>query len=95
MTDAAVSVESPQFEIDGKPSSSKLYRFVIHSTVGECAEIAHRCNVHGELVDAIKAVRALISEAAQTGFNCHEGDWTTRLFESQGLTHQLIAKAEG
>lgn len=47
-----------------------------------------------ELLEAIKLVRSIISEAAATGFNCHDGDWAERLFKSQAVTHAAVRKAE-
>lgn len=48
-----------------------------------------------EMLEALKNVQALISEAASTGFNHNDGDWPKRLFESQQVTSQAIRKAEG
>jgi hypothetical protein len=43
-----------------------------------------------ELECALKSVQSLISEAAETGFNCHEGDWAERLFYSQRETSDAL-----
>ena len=43
-----------------------------------------------ELEYALKSVQGLISEAAETGFNCHEGDWAERLFYSQRETSEAL-----
>jgi len=48
---------------------------------------------HDDLVAALRAVQKLISEAAMTGFNCHDGDWAERLFFSQQATSAALAKA--
>lgn len=48
-----------------------------------------------ELLDSLVKVRALIVEAAMTGFNCHDGDWAERLFASQSFTHDAVRKATG
>lgn len=48
-----------------------------------------------DLLAALKHVRAIISEAAMTGFNWRDGDWADRLFASQAMTHAAVAKAEG
>ena len=48
-----------------------------------------------EILAALLDVRALISEAAQTGFNWKDGDWTERLYASQQVTSAAIAKALG
>lgn len=45
------------------------------------------------LLDSLIKVRALIVEAAATGFNCHDGDWAERLFASQSFTHDAVTKA--
>lgn len=48
-----------------------------------------------EMLAALQNVQKLISEAAMTGFNCHDGDWAERLFASQQLTSKAIWKATG
>ncbi|GJE77214.1 hypothetical protein [Methylorubrum suomiense] len=48
-----------------------------------------------EMLEALIAVNRLISEAAMTGFNCHDGDWAERLFFSQQATSGAIRKALG
>ncbi|MES2030895.1 MAG: hypothetical protein V4477_17070 [Pseudomonadota bacterium] len=47
-----------------------------------------------ELLAALKNVRAIISEGALTGFNCHDGDWAERLFASQQMTSAAIKSVE-
>lgn len=47
-----------------------------------------------DLLEALKAVNKLISEAAMTGFNWRDGDWAERLFFSQQATSAAIKKAE-
>lgn len=49
--------------------------------------------IAADMLSALLNVRALISEAAQTGFNWKDGDWAERLFESQQVTSAAIAKA--
>lgn len=46
-----------------------------------------------EMLDALRNVQKLISEAAMTGFNCKDGDWAERLFFSQQKTSAAIEKA--
>lgn len=46
-----------------------------------------------DLLDALRNVNQLISEAALTGFNCHDGDWAERLFHSQQATSAAIKRA--
>ena len=48
-----------------------------------------------EMLEALHSVNKLISEAAMTGFNCHDGDWAERLFFSQQATSDAIRKAKG
>lgn len=48
-----------------------------------------------ELLEALVATRALVSEAAMTGFNCHDGTWAERLYSNQASLSAAIAKAEG
>ena len=45
------------------------------------------------MLDALRNVQKLISEAAMTGFNCHNGDWADRLFFSQQKTSTAIDTA--
>ena len=53
------------------------------------AQMLNRIN---ELECALKSVQSLISEAAETGFNCHEGDWADRLFYSQRETSNALKR---
>lgn len=46
-----------------------------------------------ELLEAIISTRKLVSEAAMTGFNCHDGDWAERLFANQAGLSAALAKA--
>lgn len=48
-----------------------------------------------DLLRELIAVRQIISEAALTGFNCHDGDWSERLFASQGPSSEAVRKATG
>jgi hypothetical protein len=50
-------------------------------------------SVDRDMLAALQAVNKLISEAALTGFNCHDGDWAERLFHSQQATSTAIKKA--
>lgn len=43
-----------------------------------------------ELRAAVLATRALVSEAALTGFNCKDGDWAERLFANQAALTDTI-----
>lgn len=52
------------------------------------------CNAHYQMLEAIKATRALISEAAASGFDWKSGDWPIRLFENQAKLTAAIAAAE-
>lgn len=45
------------------------------------------------MLAALRNVQKLISEAAMTGFNCHDGNWAERLFFSQQMTSDAISKA--
>ena len=47
------------------------------------------------LLEALKAVHALVSEGAAIGFNPLDGDWAERLFLSQRQTYAAISQAEG
>lgn len=48
-----------------------------------------------DLLEAVRATRALVSEAAATGFNWSDGDWAERLYGNQAVLSAAIAKAEG
>jgi len=48
-----------------------------------------------DMLAALHHVRKIIVEAAETGFNCHDGDWAERLFASQSITFDAVRKAEG
>ncbi|MEK1893178.1 MAG: hypothetical protein AAAB20_07855 [Rhizobium sp.] len=47
-----------------------------------------------DLLDAVLKTRALVAEAALTGFNYADGDWAERLFENQAVLSAAISKAE-
>lgn len=57
------------------------------------AETARLNAAAPDMLAALLNVRKLISEAAMTGFNCHDGDWAERLFASQATTSAAIDKA--
>jgi hypothetical protein len=67
--------------------------FVSDASVAE--RIVKAVNAHDDLVAALRAVQKIISEAAMTGFNCHDGDWAERLFFSQQATSAALSKASG
>jgi hypothetical protein len=50
---------------------------------------------YGEVVEALKSVRSLISEAAATGFNYKDGDWPERLYFSQQRTSTALSRITG
>ena len=56
---------------------------------------AHLIAAAPDLLASLTNVRRLITEAAMTGFNCHEGDWAERLFASQQVSSDAIRKATG
>lgn len=39
---------------------------------------------------AVEQVRKIIVDAAEVGFNCHDGDWASRLFASQATTYAAL-----
>lgn len=43
--------------------------------------------------EALEHVRAIIVEAAMTGFNYADGDWAERLYASQAITHAALKSA--
>jgi hypothetical protein len=47
------------------------------------------------ILAAMEGTRALVSEAAMTGFNCHDGDWAERLYANQAKLSAAIDKANG
>jgi hypothetical protein len=48
-----------------------------------------------DMLAALLATRALVSEAAQTGFNYATGDWAERLYANQASLSAAISRAEG
>jgi hypothetical protein len=50
-------------------------------------------NSFDAMLEALNTTRALVAEAAMTGFNCHDGDWAERLFRNQGSLTAAIALA--
>lgn len=48
-----------------------------------------------DMFEALKAVNKLIAEAAMTGFNCHDGDWAQRLYDSQQATSAALSRVSG
>lgn len=58
------------------------------------AFIVRACNAHYQMLEALKEVRALVGEAALTGFNWQDGDWPTKLFENQAKLSAAIRAAE-
>lgn len=59
------------------------------------AQIVQRWNAHKQMLEALEATRALVSEAAMIGFNCHDGDWAQRLYANQAALSAAIDKANG
>lgn len=53
-------------------------------------EAERRAGHIAALVKALEGVRAIISEAAMTGFNYKDGDWAERLFASQATTSAAL-----
>lgn len=43
--------------------------------------------------DALTCVRAIVADAAMTGFNYKDGDWADRLFQSQQKTSRALSFA--
>jgi hypothetical protein len=56
---------------------------------------AMSASAYADVLEALISVRKLISEAAATGFNYKDGDWSERLYLSQQKTSTAIAKATG
>ncbi len=48
-----------------------------------------------KMLNALRNVQKIITEAAWTGFNCHDGDWPERLFASQQVTSDALKDATG
>lgn len=69
-----------------QPATSEL----MDVTAGETAPLLAHIE---ELEKALRNVQKLISEAAMTGFNCHDGDWAERLFASQQVTSRVLKSA--
>lgn len=67
--------------------------FAAHAQFGGDLESMHKCYLFPDLISALKVTRLLVSEAAMTGFNCHDGDWAQRLFANQGVISAALRKA--
>lgn len=65
------------------------------STDKEALANARLIEAAPDLYEALKAAHRLIAEAAMTGFNYADGDWTERLFLSQGPSFAALRKADG
>lgn len=63
--------------------------------VGEIEANARLIAAAPDLLEALRNVQQLISEAAMTGFNYKTGDWPERLFASQQKTSAALARATG
>lgn len=59
-----------------------------------CGLCAAKVTDISQALVALLNVRKLITEAAMTGFNCHDGDWAERLFASQAVTSAAIGIAQ-
>jgi hypothetical protein len=59
-----------------------------------CGVDAKQQEIINDLECALKSVQSLISEGAETGFNCHEGDWADRLFYSQQETSRVLKRSQ-
>ena len=66
------------------------YRFTCNATNYHRAAML---SAAPDMLTALTAVNKLVSEAAMTGFNCHDGNWAERLFQSQQATSRAIKKA--
>jgi hypothetical protein len=43
-----------------------------------------------DFLEILTTTRALVAEAAMTGFNCHDGDWAERLYANQARLTEAI-----
>jgi hypothetical protein len=75
-----------------------------HGLVADCRQCSsfeeERANARliaaaPDMLACLIEIRALITEAGLTGFNCHEGDWAERLFATQAASHAAVRKATG
>ena len=57
-------------------------------------EIERLKSYQSDLIEALRDVQMLISEAAGTGFNCHDGNWAERLFFSQQKTIDVLKRLD-
>ena len=73
-------------------TDSPSYEFH-ESDADDAAFIVRAVNAFPEMLAALEGVRKIISDGAMTGFNCHDGDWAERLFESQRQTSMAIKLA--
>lgn len=61
---------------------------------GTMEQVVAILNNHDALVKALENVRSIIADGAMTGFNYKDGDWAERLFASQQVTSQALAKVQ-
>lgn len=47
--------------------------------------------IREEMARALEHVRAIIADAAMTGFNYNDGNWVERLYASQAITHAALS----
>ncbi|MDP1702614.1 MAG: hypothetical protein Q8L53_16880 [Aestuariivirga sp.] len=66
---------------------------VMKHTQGKWTARKQPDNAAPDLYEALRNVQKLITEAALTGFNYKDGEWSQKLFESQQQTSAALAKA--
>jgi hypothetical protein len=87
--------ETPTLVIH-KDSESRVCFMATPGSHGDPAKIEANARLivaAPDMLAALRNVNKLISEAAMTGFNCKDGDWADKLFFSQQMTSDAIAKA--
>jgi hypothetical protein len=83
--------ELREFSVQGQDDYPDWYPEICTQAADEIERLRA---LNAELVAALIMVRKIISDAALTGFNCHDGEWAERLFASQALTHDTVRKAK-
>lgn len=88
----------PSIRLTGNSLERQAEAYMEQITYGEVPMEVAKANAAliaaaPDMLAALLNVQKIIAEGAMTGFNCHDGDWAERLFESQQMTSRAIKAA--